>query len=162
MTIDELKQEILKLYNKLPQVKDFYNQEIMTEEERQVVLNKYKEKIYSEFWTSKGNPKGMINNSTIKNILSEYEKICLFEYDLLDLLIYRVEITTEFAEQHEGMAESNYHTSIITFKKAMKIMHDNNFITHFDKRIKILLKATNLDYRYIEQLEHLFYGNIQE
>ena len=50
MTEEELKQEILKLYGKLPQVKDFYNQDLMTEEERQEVLNKYKQKIYHEFW----------------------------------------------------------------------------------------------------------------
>jgi hypothetical protein len=162
MTLDELKQEILKLYNILPQVKDFYNQDLMTEEERQVILNKFKEKIYVELWTSKGNPKGMVNNSTIKKILSEYELICLFQYDLVDLLIYRVEITTEYAEQQGGMAESNYNTSITTFKKAMKIMRNNNFLTHFEKRIKILLKATNLDFWYVEQLEHLFYENSQE
>jgi Family of unknown function (DUF6155) len=159
MTQDELKLEILKLYNKLPQVKDFYNQDLMTEEERQEVLKKYKEKIYREFWTSKGKPKGMVNNSTIKNIISDYEKICLFAFDLVDLLIYRVEITTEYAEQFGGMAESNYNSAITTFKKAMKIIQENNFLSHFENRCKIILKAGNLDYWYIEQLEHLFYEN---
>ena len=156
MTLDELKQEILKLYNKLPQVKDFYNQDLMTEEERQEVLNKFKEKIYKEFWTSKGNPKGMINNSTIKNTISDYEKICLFAFDLVDLLLYRVEIATEYAEQFGGMAESNYNASITTFKKAMKIIQENSFLSHFEIRIKIIFKANNLDYWYINQLEHLF------
>ena len=159
MTQDELIQEILKLYNKLPQVKDFYNQDLMTEEERQEVLGKYKEKIYKEFWTSKGNPKGMINNSTIKNVLTDYEKICLFDFDLADLLIYRVETATDYAEQFGGMAESNYNSSITSFKKAMKIINENNFNSHFESRIKMTLKSGNLDYWYIEQLEHLFYEN---
>lgn len=156
MTLDELKQEILKLYNKLPQVKDFYNQDLMTEEERQEMLGKYKEKIYKEFWTPKGNPKGMINNSTIKTIISDYEKICLFAFDLVDLLLYRVEITTEYAEQFGGTAESNYNSSITAFKKAMKIIQENSFLPHFEKQIKIIFKASNLDYWYINQLEHLF------
>lgn len=159
MSEDELKQEIFKLYNKLPQVKDFYNQDLMTEEERQEVLGKYKEKIYKEFWTSKGNPKGMINNSTIKNIISEYEKIVLFSFDLVELLIYRVEISTEYAEQFGGMSESNYNTTITTFKKAMKLIEENNYRSYFEDRIKKILKAGNLDYWYIEQLEHLFYEN---
>ena len=162
MSEEELKQEIIKLYNKLPQVKDFYNQDLMTEEERQEVLKKYKEKIYKEFWTPKGNPKGMINNSSIKNIIAEYEKICLFSFDLVDLLIYRVEITTEYAEQFGGMADSNYNSSITTFKKAMKIINENSFKSHFENRIKMILKAGNLDYWYIEQLEHLFYDNGKE
>ncbi len=162
MSEEELKQEILKLYNKLPQVKDFYNQDLMTEEERQGVLEKYKQKIYQEFWISKGNPKGMVNNSAIKNIISDYEKICLFQYDLVDLLIYRAEIGTEYAEQFGGMAESNYNSSITTFKKAMKIIQENNFLAHFQQRIKILLKASNLDHWYTDQLEHLFYENGQQ
>jgi hypothetical protein len=162
MSEDELKQEILKLYNKLPQVKDFYNQDLMTEEERQEVLNKYKAKIFSEFWTSKGNPKGMINNTSIKSIVVDYEKICLFTFDLIDLLIYRVEITTEYAEQFGGMAEPNYNASITTFKKAIKLIHEHNYLTYFETRCKKIFKATNLDYWYIDQLEHLFYENGQQ
>lgn len=44
-----LREELLKLYTKLPIVKDFYNQDLMTEEERQVVLKTYKDKIYKQF-----------------------------------------------------------------------------------------------------------------
>lgn len=157
MTQEELKREILKLYNKLPQVKDFYNQDLMTEEERQQVLDKYKEKIYKEFWTSKGNPKGVINNSNLRNILGDYEKICLFAFDLADLLIFRIETATDYAEQFGGMAESNYNASITAFKKAMKIINENSFKSHFENRIKMILKSGNLDDWYIEQLEHLFY-----
>ena len=162
MSEEELKQEILKLYNKLPQVKDFYNQDLMTEEERQVVLKGYKDKIYKEFWTTGGNPKGMINNTTIKGIVSNYEKIALFPFDVVDLLIYRVEISTDIADQFGGMAESNYNASITAFKKAMKLIEENNLRVHFENRIKKMLKADNLDYWYIEQLEWLFEGKEEE
>jgi Family of unknown function (DUF6155) len=156
MSEDELKQEILKLYNKLPQVKDFYNQDLMTEEERQVVLKGYKDKIYKQFWTSGGNPKGMVNNTTIKGVITEYEKIALFPYDVVDLLIYRVEVATDLANQFGGMPESNYNASITAFKKAMKMIKDNNWMSHFEGRCKKMLKANNLDYWYIEQMEWLF------
>lgn len=158
MTEEELKQEILKLYNKLPQVKDFYNQDLMTEEERQVVLKGYKDKIHKQFWTSGGNPRGMINNTTIKGIVTDYEKIALFPYDVIDLMIYRVEVATDMAEQFGGMADSNYNASITAFKKVMKMMKDNNLMSYFEKRCKQILKATNVDYWYIEQLERLFEG----
>ena len=45
MSEEELRQEIVKLYTKLPQVKEFYNQDLMTEEERQKALEGYKDKI---------------------------------------------------------------------------------------------------------------------
>jgi len=162
MSEDELKQEILKLYNRLPQVKDFYNQDLMSEEERQVVLKGYKDKVYKQFWTSGGNPKGMINNTTIKGVISDYEKIALFPYDVVDLLIYRVEVATDIADQFGGMADSNYNASITAFKKALKLIKDNNLMSHFEDRCKKMLKADNLDYWYIEQLEWLFEGEEAE
>lgn len=158
----ELKQEILKLYTRLPQVKDFYNQDLMSEEERQVVLKGYKDKIYKQFWTSGGNPKGMINNTTIKGVISEYEKIALFPYDVVDLLIYRVEVATDLANQFGGMAESNYNASITAFKKVMKMIKENNLMSHFEDRCKQILKANNVDYWYIEQLEWLFEDEEEE
>jgi hypothetical protein len=91
-----LREELLKLYTKLPIVKYFYNQDLMTEEERHVVLKSYKDKIYKQFWTPKGNPK-MANNSQIRSIIAEFEKIAVFPYDVIDLLIYRVETTTDHA-----------------------------------------------------------------
>lgn len=162
MSVDELKQEILKLYNKLPQVKDFYNQDLMTEEERQIVLKQYKDKVYKQFWTSGGNPKGMVNNTIIKGIIADYEKIALFPYDVVDLLIYRVEVATDLADQFGGMPESNYNASITAFKKAMKLVRDNNLLSHFESRCKQTFKAGNLDYWYIEELEWLFEGKMSE
>ena len=156
MSEEELRQEIVKLYTKLPQVKEFYNQDLMTEEERQKALEGYKDKIYKQFWTSGRNPRNMVNNSTIKSIISDYEKIAVFPYDVVDLLIYRVEVATDFANQFGGMAESNYNASITAFKKATKLMRENNLKSHFESRCKSIFKHNNLDYWYIEQLEYLF------
>ncbi len=156
MSEDELRLEIIKLYTKLPQVKEFYNQDLMTEEERQVVLKVYKDKIYKQFRTSAGNPRGMVNNTTIRGIISDYEKIAVFPYDVVDLLIYRVEEATELANDYGGMAESNYNAAITSFKKAMTLVKEHGLMSHFEDRCKMIFKSNNLDYWYIEQLEELF------
>jgi Family of unknown function (DUF6155) len=156
MSEDELRLEIIKLYTKLPQVKDFYNQDLMTEEERQVVLKTYKDKIYKQFRTSSGNARGMINNTTIRGIVSDYEKIAVFPYDVVDLLIYRVEEATDLANDYGGMAESNYNSAITAFKKAMTLVKEYGLMTHFEDRCKIILMSRNIDFWYIEQLEELF------
>ena len=156
MNEEELRQEIIKLYTKLPQVKEFYNQDLMTEAERQVLLKSYKDKIYKQFWTSGGNPKGNSNNAFIKSIISEYERTAVFPYDVIDLLIYRVEMTTDIADQFGGWDDAGYNASITAFKKAIKLIKNNNLIAHFEERCKSIFKHDNLDYWYIEQLEYLF------
>jgi hypothetical protein len=156
MTEDELRLEIIKLYTKLPQVKDFYNQDLMTEEERQEVLKGYKDKIYKQFWTSGGKAHGMVNNTTVKGIISEYEKIAVFTYDVVDLLIYRVEVATDLANQYGGMQESNYNAAVTAFKKAMNLIKEHGLMSHFKLRCEGLINSKNIDYWYIEQLELLY------
>lgn len=150
-----LREELLKLYTKLPIVKDFYNQDLMTEEERQVVLKIYKDKIYKQFWTPKGNPK-MANNAQIRSLITEFEKIAVFPYDVIDLLIYRVETTTDHANDFGGTSDADYNASITAFKKAVKLIKDNNLKSYFDARCRRIFQASNLDYWYIEQLEYLY------
>jgi Family of unknown function (DUF6155) len=130
MSEKELREELLKLYNKLPIVKDFYNQDLMTEEERQVVLKTYKDKIHKQFWTPKGNPK-MANNSQIRSLIAEFEKIAVFPFDVIDLLIYRVETTTDHANDFGGTSDADFDASITAFKKAVKLIKDNHLKAYF-------------------------------
>jgi hypothetical protein len=150
-----LREELLKLYTKLPLVKDFYNQDLMTEEERQVVLKGYKDKIYKQFWTPKGNPK-IANNAQIRSLIAEFEKIAVFPYDVIDLLIYRVETTTDHASNFGGTSDTDYNAAITVFKKAMKLVKENNLKSYFEDRCKTIFKADNLDYWYIEELKDFF------
>ena len=155
MSAEELREELMKLYHKIPTVKEYYNQDLMTEEERQELLKTYKASIYKEYWTPAGNPKSP-NNTNIKNILSEYEKTAVFPYDIIDLLLYRVETTTNFADEFGGASEGTYNGSVTSFKKAMKLMNENNLKSHFAIQCKNIVKADNVDYWYIQQLKELF------
>ncbi|MER0442505.1 DUF6155 family protein [Emticicia sp. W12TSBA100-4] len=120
-----------------------------------MVLKTYKEKIYKQFWTPKGNPK-MANNSQIRSLITKFEKIAVFPYDVIDLLIYRVETTTDHANDFGGTSDADYNASITAFKKAVKLINDNNLKSYFDARCRRIFQASNLDYWYIKQLEYLY------
>lgn len=155
MNEEALRAEILKLYQKLPQVKDYYNQDLMSESERQAMLDTYKKKIYRQFWTPSGNPKDP-SNAEIKTLVSEFEKVAAFPYDIIDLLLYRVELTTEHANEFGGAADANYNASTTMFKKAMKLIQANGYLSYFQQRIEALFKFDNLDYSYIMDLESVY------
>ena len=140
MNEEELRAELMKLYHKISIVKELYNQDLMTEEERQELLKTYKARIYKEYWTPKCNPKNP-NNTNIKNILSEYEKTAVFPYDIIDLLLYRVETTTDFADKFGGASDGTYNGSITSFKKAMKLITENNLRSHFEIQCKEIFRA---------------------
>lgn len=155
MNEEALRAEILKLYQKLPQVKDYYNQDLMSESERQAMLDTYKKKVYRQFWTPSGNPKDP-SNAEIKTLVSEFEKVAAFPYDIIDLLLYRVELTTEHANEFGGAADANYNASTTMFKKAMKLIQANGYLSYFQQRIEALFQFDNLDYWYIMDLESVY------
>jgi Family of unknown function (DUF6155) len=151
-----LREELIKLYNKFSIVKDFYNQDLMTEDERQVVLKSYKDKIYKQYWTSSGNPRERTDYAKIKALLAEFEKIAVFPYDVIDLLLFRVETTTDWASDFGGTVDADYNASITAFKKAMKLIKENVLQAYFQDRCETIFKADNIDYWYIDELKDLY------
>lgn len=156
MTEEELRAELLKLFNKLEQVQMFYAQDLMGKEDRQKILEECKTKIYKKFWTPSGNPRNNVSNADIRKIITDFEKISAFPHEVVDLLLYRVETATDFANQFGGMPDADYNASTTAFEKAIKLIVKHKLIDYFNDRCKALFRYRNLDYWYIEELETLF------
>ncbi len=159
----EVRAELLKLFNKLEQVQLFYAQDLMSKEDRQKIIQEAKDKIYKKFWTPSGNPRNNVSNADIRKIISDFEKISAFPSEVIDLLLFRVETATNFADQFGGMPEGDYNASATAFDKAVKLMVKNKLEDFFkDKCVEIMHNYDNLDYWYIEHLQEIFETNIGE
>lgn len=153
-SLDEagVREELLKLFGKLPQVQEFYAQELMSDSERKAMLEEYKRKIYNQFWTRTGNPRSA-SNAEIKALISNFEKVSVFPSEVIDLLLYRVETATEMANQFGGMPDADYNASYNAFKKAVELMAEHKLEDMFRGRCEALFKFDNLDHWYIEWLQ---------
>ncbi len=156
MTEEELRAELLKLFNKLEQVQMFYAQDLMGKEDRQKILEECKAKIYKKFWTPSGSPRNNISNADIRKIITDFEKISAFPHEVVDLILYRVETATHFANEFGGMPDADYNASNTAFEKALKLIVKHKLKDYFDDRCKALFRYSNLSYWYIEELETLF------
>ena len=160
MTAEELRAELLKLFNKLDQVQNFYAQDLMSKEDRVKILEECKAKIYKKFWTPSGNPRNNVSNADIRKIISEFEKISAFPHEVADLLLYRVETATDFANQFGGMPDADYNAAATAFEKAVKLIAQHKLESYFKDRCKTIMQYGNLDYWYIEHLETIFEDNL--
>ena len=157
----EAKDELLKLFNKLPQVQDFYLQELASEEDRKKVVEDCKKKIYNEFWTRSGIPKN-VNNTTVKRVISDFEKISVSPSEVIELLLYRVKNCLDMACQFGGTSDANYNTTLTAFEKALKIITKEKLEPFFSVECKELVqKRNNMDQWVIYQMrlwmdEYLF------
>ncbi|MEZ4959887.1 MAG: DUF6155 family protein [Saprospiraceae bacterium] len=156
-SLDEagLREELLKLFTKLPQVQEFYAQELMSDAERKAMLEDYKKKVYNQFWTRTGNPRKS-SNAGLRTLLANFEKISVFPSEVIDLFLYRVEMATEFANEFGGMPDADYNASISAFKKAVEMMVEHKLGEQFRERCEALFRPDNLDYWYTESLEDLY------
>jgi hypothetical protein len=151
----EVRDEMLKLFTKLPQVQEFYAQELMSDAERKAMLEDYKKKIYNQFWTRTGNPRNP-SNVELRTLLTNFQKVSVFPSEVIDLFLYRVEMATEFANDFGGMSDADYNASISAFKKAIEMMVEHKLGDQFRIRCEALFRLDNLDYWYTEELEDLY------
>ncbi len=156
MTEAELREELLKLFNKLEQVQMFYAQDLMGKEDRKKILEECKTKIYKKFWTPSGNPRNNVSNADIRKIISDFEKISAFPNEVVELLLYRVETATEFANSFGGMSDGDYNASTTAYDKAMKLIGKNKLHSYTKEQALKPLKYRNLDYWYLDNLRELF------
>ena len=151
-----LRGELLKLFGKLAQVQEFYAQELMSGEDRKEILEGYKKKVHGHFYTRGGNPRNSVSNADLRKLMTEFEKISVFPHELVDLLLYRVEVATGFANEFYGMPDANYKAATTAFEKAVKLMAEHKLEAHFEARCAELFRADNVDYWYIEGLEYTY------
>ncbi|MEM6700288.1 MAG: DUF6155 family protein [Bacteroidota bacterium] len=150
-----LEQELIQLYKSVPEIKAYSAAKNMKPEQIRKELEKYKKKIEAEFWTRGGNPRSP-NNRNILQYIQAFEKMSKNPKDVIDLLVHRVEIATDFASQFGGMPDKDYDASYNAFDKAVKLMAEHNLVEHFRARCEDLIEADNIDYWYIEYLEEAF------
>ncbi len=159
MTEIELREELFKLFGKLTQVQEFYAQELLSGDDRKVMLDDYKKKIYSHFYTRTGNPKSP-NNAEIRKLITAFEKVSVFPIEVIDLLLYRVEVATEFASEFGGMPDADYNAAYNAFEKAMKLTKAQKLEAHVRVRCLELFNTKGYDDYLLDWLEQSFEEHI--
>jgi hypothetical protein len=153
---NDLRMELLKLFISVKEVPAFYAIGTQTPAEAEKAVKELKAKIYKQFWTPSGNPRN-ISNATIRKDLLAFEKSGATPAELLDVLVYRVELMTKFANDYGGSADGDYNAALNAFDKAMELAHSHNLMPpEIQARCEKMFKADNLDYWYIEYLKNAY------
>ena len=155
MTEAEMRNELTILFSKLPQVHDYYAQELMPPEVRKSVLDEYKKKVYNQFWTRTGNPRNT-SNAEVRKIITAFEKVSVMPKEVVELLLYRVDVTLDQANQFGGLADADYNAGLNAYEKALKIITKEKLESYFKEEcIELSRNRGNMDYWVIEQMEYL-------
>ena len=135
---NELENEVKKLYSKFDQVKKYYEMELSPDTSG--ILNEYKNKIKQEYFPNRGFGKARSGES--RKIISEFKKISIFKKDVIELLLYRVEMMIEFSNAYGGIDEPFYNSLESSFKEACKTIQEEKLEQEYWAACRELIERT--------------------
>ena len=132
----ELEKEVKKLYDKFSVVKAYYEMELTTDTIK--IVKEYKKKLYKIYFTKGGSPgKGSSNES--RKIITNFKKIAVFQKDVIDLLLYRVETMLDYAV-YGDQNEAFYNSLTRSFDEACQLIANERLEEDFKDECERLMR----------------------
>ncbi len=148
---NELREEILNLHQKLPEVKSYYAIELGSEADRKKIYDKAKKDIWNLYYISK-RPRKRPRIQKVKALLKEREKLSIFTHETIDLYLYAVEIALAYLLTRSRTTKATYNSTAENFKKAAKFIQQAGLQDVFNERCALLTSDAELIY----MLEEVF------
>lgn len=150
---EDLVEELAKLFTKFKNVNEYYQMEFG--EDTQLVVNQYKQKIRKIYFPNKRIRRP--RSAASKKLITEFRKVALYEYDVIDLLLYRVENSIEFMNAHHYISEAFYKSMQSGFTEALQLMAKNRLSDEFKERCeKCIWFAGHSGYGLNRSLQQVF------
>lgn len=137
---EDLIREVITLFDKFKNVKEFYAAELSNE--ANPVLEKYKRKIRDIY--ALPNPKERSTNLNLNKLLTEFKKISIYERDTVDLMIHRVECGVDALKHNSKRSITFYNSILATFEQAIKLIEADNYSEEFRDRISRVIKDSEV------------------
>lgn len=117
-TKEELEKEVKKLYDKFKEIQKYYEIEFTSDTTK--IVKEYKNKIYKEYFKRNGTL-GQGNSSNSRKVISDFKKISIFPKDIVELLLYRVEIMLDYAS-YGDLKEAFCNSMTRSFDEACQLI----------------------------------------
>jgi hypothetical protein len=155
---EELIKEIVELYKKFPDVKDYYSSNLSAEGMLEV-LEKYKKIVQNEFFPSRGF--GKLRLSVARKAVNEFKKISDSNYNIADIMLHYVENGIDFTNEYGDIEESFYSSIESMFESALKHINKSSLGSEFYNRCeKVVDDTSGIGWGFHGTLGDLFYTHL--
>ena len=137
---DELIKEIVELYKKFPDVKDYYSSNLSTDGMTEV-LEKYKKIVQNEFFPTRGF--GKLRLSVARKAVNDFKKISNSSHDIAVIMLHYVENGVEFTNEYGDIDEQFYSSIESMYETALKHITKFNLEDEFYTRCKEVVSDTS-------------------
>jgi Family of unknown function (DUF6155) len=154
----ELIQLISELYKLNKDVQHYLSSQFIGEEAIVDLYEKTKKAIGDEFFPERGD--GKMRLGEVKNTISNFKKLSNDELKILDLMLFYVEMGTEFTNTY-GDIDSKFYNSMLSMYNKVVMECDKNeklFITFQERLYSILEEAEGIGWGYHDGLCDIYYS----
>lgn len=145
---EDLREELLDLYDKIEEVRHYYQMELGSQEERQKRFIKARNEIEAKYKTKSFRKPRRPRIQKVKKILSELEKLSVFSYELIDIYLFDVEVALNFVQKYDYFTQVLYNNISTSFGKACQLIDLNLMHEKYSERCENILMLS----RYIPEL----------
>jgi hypothetical protein len=139
LTEEQLRQEVLRLYDKISSVKTYYQAELGNSEDHQALLKQYQAKISKLLNISSRRSRPKVTDAWA--LVKEFGKICFFPHLQAELMLFQLE-TMECLSRQEGYLGQTYNLQLRRyFEEMLLFVMEQKLQRHLEQRIKALALA---------------------
>ena len=136
----EIEEQIVELYGRLKEVKEFYNFVFNPKEDK--LIDEAKFKIKKEYFPV-GKRKPKKRRSIAQKLIKNFIKLGVEPIKIADLMLYTIEIAVSYNAQKEITQEAFYKSMLKSFKDALIYSNTNGFENDFKNRFEQIADATS-------------------
>lgn len=141
---EELEEQVVELYDRLKEVKDFYTFVFNPNEDKRIDEARFK--ISKEYFPV-GKRKPKKRRSVAQKLIKEFIKLGVEPVRIADLMLYNIEIAQTYNETAPITQEAFYRSMLKSFGESVKYIEYNGLETEFQERMKkIVNSAWNQDW----------------
>ena len=136
---EDLRNELIQLYNSIPEVKTFYSMELGSEKERKKLYDRAKKEITSKYATKSFRRPRRPRIQKINLILSEMKRKSIFSHEMADLYLYDVEEAVAFARKYQFYSDVLCNHVIKVYTEACRIIQEQVLQATYRERCENIL-----------------------
>ncbi len=155
----ELTDEIVNLFKKIPQVKEYYTVALCAEGEEHV-LDKYKNIITHEFFPKRGYGKARL--SVAKKAINDFKKISDKPQLIIDIMLHYVEEGVDYTAQYGDINASFYDSMGKMFEDALKLAEKHNKLAPFQEKCEEIVNEACDGWGFKDELSFTYDNSFPE
>jgi hypothetical protein len=145
----DLRDELLTLYERFDDVRKFYSMELGRDEDRARIFAKAKKDIVSKYATrSRRRPRRPRINK-INKLLSELSRISIFKEEMIDLYLFNCETALHFMLEYQYHSDPLHNAVVKGMDKACALIVESQTIEDFNDRLNQIVDLSFDAYEFL-------------